>query len=597
MCFSRLNIFIINFFNPRSLDFFFPYKIDFYLGPIRPDTPTVLYSEHDSVAPTENSSIRIPSAASYDDNDDGKDTVSKDISGKAPFSEDRTGPGVLEENSDTELTNHRLDMIATPPPLQNTRLLIKQDITKPVKQDSKNTQQDIKSAKKEIEPDKQDSKTTKQDPKSAKNNIKPVKQDMKPAKQDNRLSSDAVELQISEPFPTSFHVSQTLNNKVHQEQVLKEDESTTSNIIAQSLDSELSNGGQRANNDIVSIVLSPVEKPNSEDNREVSAVTLQCAEPDDSPVTETEFKGKNGFDSDDGSVARFFGEDIETKARETEDSPEASHQKDEVHEIIESPQVDDVKSEEIDTVDLTETTHTITEEVQQLSETTLEESKIHVREIEILTETNLKTDELSEKVGSQCPNQVQSLFSSDTNFTDKITAITATQNSSILGQSCNSDDTTVYGGNRLTSETRDASQPIKEQEFGDNGLPDAQKVKGQSYIRKDPMANERISERKMNDKPEDKSKLDKNSTTKEGGKSEKVKTEKAKQEKLDIQGVGKADDKVIETKEKKEIKIQNKVDLSSLVAKKSSNKTKVSCTLKFWYCHLLATCLEKGFIF
>ena len=595
----------------------------------------MLYSEHETVAPTalENSSIRIPSAASCYDDDNDEDTisVSEDVSEKPYFAQYSTDPVVLEENGDTESTNQRFSgMIPTSSPgfsllsrgdegsgyevetkddsdistkaaLENTKLP-KQDITKPAEQDSKTTTQDTrtakkkrKSAKKDMKPAKQDVKHAKQDMKPAKQDMKPAKQDMKfakqdakpakqdmkpakhdmipakqdvkPAKEDNSLDSEVIELQISEVSPTNFQTYQTLNNEVNQEQVLSDE----SNII-ESQDTDLSNGGQREiNNDIPSIVLSSEGNPSSKDDREVDATAKEIEE-----------SLSSGSDDDD-SVAGLpiEDDDIETKARGTEELSEANHQKDVTDitepqrditepqkDITESQQVDGVsESKEIpvtnsDTVDLTETSKSLRSdvvEVQKISETTLntDDSEIHVREIQLLSQRNLKTDERSEKAENQHSSKVRS-FSGDTNFQmNKIPE--------------NAQIPSVVQSSKLTSESRDKSRPIKGQELEDNGLADTQKMKSQSNTRKDSVSSEKNSERKINDNIREKSKLDEKSTWKEEGKG--AKAEKPKGNKLDIQGVGKADNKTTEVKDKMEINAQNKVDLSDLFAKKSSNKT------------------------
>jgi hypothetical protein len=574
----------------------------------------MLYSEHETVAPTalENSSIRIPSAASCYDNDNDEDaiSVSEDVLEKPSFTEYSTDPWVLEENSDTESTNQRFSgMIPTSSPgfsllsrgdegsgyevetkddsdistkadLENTKLP-KQDITKPAEQDSKTTTQDTRTAKKKIKSEKKDMKPAKQDVKPAKQDMKPAKQDMKPAKhdmipakqdvkpakEDNSLDSEVIELQISEVSPTNFQTYQTLNNDVNQEQVLSDE----SNII-ESQDTDLSNGGQREiNNDIPSIVLSSEGNPSSKDDREVDATAKEIEE-----------SLSSGSDDDD-SVAGLpiEDDDIETKARGTEELSEANHQKDVTDitepqrditepqkDITESQQVDGVsESKEIpvtnsDTVDLTETSKSLRSdvvEVQKISETTLntDDSEIHVREIQLLSQRNLKTDERSEKAENQHSSKVRS-FSGDTNFqTNKIHE--------------NAQIPSVVQSSKLTSESRDKSRPIKGQELEDNGLADTQKMKSQSNTRKDSVSSEKNSERKINDNLREKSKLDEKSTRKEKGKG--AKAEKLKGDKLDIQGVGKADNKTTEAKDKMEINAQNKVDLSDLFAKKSSNKT------------------------
>jgi hypothetical protein len=576
----------------------------------------MLYSEHETVAPTalENSSIRIPSAASCYDNDNDEDaiSVSEDVLEKPSFTEYSTDPWVLEENSDTESTNQRFSgMIPTSSPgfsllsrgdegsgyevetkddsdistkadLENTKLP-KQDITKPAEQDSKTTTQDTRTAKKNIKSAKQDMKPAKQDVKPAKQDMKPAKQDMKPAKhdmipakqdvkpakEDNSLDSEVIELQISEVSPTNFQTYQTLNNDVNQEQVLSDE----SNII-ESQDTDLSNGGQREINNgirIPSIVLSSEGNPSSKDDREVDATAKEIEE-----------SLSSGSDDDD-SVAGLpiEDDDIETKARGTEELSEANHQKDVTDitepqrditepqkDITESQQVDGVsESKEIpvtnsDTVDLTETSKSLRSdvvEVQKISETTLntDDSEIHVREIQLLSQRNLKTDERSEKAENQHSSKVRS-FSGDTNFqTNKIHE--------------NAQIPSVVQSSKLTSESRDKSRPIKGQELEDNGLADTQKMKSQSNTRKDSVSSEKNSERKINDNLREKSKLDEKSTRKEKGKG--AKAEKLKGDKLDIQGVGKADSKTTEAKDKMEINAQNKVDLSDLFAKKSSNKT------------------------
>ena len=552
-------------------------------------------TEQETVATTalEDSSIRVQSAASCYDSENDEE--------KPSFSEYGTGPGEVVENSDIESINQRLSSAGetsypelslvtnsidgsgyeteTKDRISNDafkKLFTKQDSKtttqnsksakediKPVKQDYRATTQDIKSANEDIKPVKQELKTTTQDIKPVKQdtrttiqntkpgklNIKPAQQDTKPARQDIPLASDVLEPQITEVSPTDAQEHKTLKNAVLHEQKI---ERTTSEITQ---NTEIGDGQSENRKDIQSTALSPEGNHNNEDNVTIA----QNVEQESDPVKKTEFEENHGFASDDDSVTSFPDNDItiKTKASKILNLAEKHQQKnEEVFEMTESTQVDVVESIQTPATDSgktdpIESLHSNIAEVKQSPQTTVNtnDSNVFLRDIHLLSGKNLKTDKLSDKVGPQFSDKGQS-FCSDTNYEkDKTNA-----EAGMIQQTSNSYDNAAQSGNRFTSESHDSSKPIKKQEYKDNGSADTKKVDSQSYVPKEA----KISERKKNNQEREKSKLDESSKMKEEAKSAKVKTEKAKQEKLDIQGVGKADNVVTDTKDKVEIKLQNK---------------------------------------
>ena len=303
---------------------------------------------------------------------------------------------------------------------------------------------------------------------------------------------------------------QTLNNSVLQEQQIN---SSTTEITQ---NTEIGDERQNEKGDIPPTVLSPEGTHDNQDKDD--AAILQYVEREYSPVRE-EFeenvKPGSEEDEDDGITSLADNDiNIETERDEVPNSPEKHHKKDK-EKVYDSSQVDDVESSiptpatNSKTVGFIESLHSNATKVQELPETVnTDDSKVFEREIHLLSGANLKTEQPRDKVGS------------------------------------------------TASELRDSSKPIKKQEFKDKGLADTQKSDSQNNVPKEGG----ILERTMNDKPQDKPKLDENSKAVKESKSTKVKTEKTKQKKLDIQGVGKADNLTTDTKERVEIKLQNKID-------------------------------------
>ena len=615
-------------------------------------------------AASENFFIRIPSAASYYDDENDQDT--KDDLEKASFSEYTTKCGMLEENRNTESSNVRLasvvatssedvaysgykvepiddaidgdtfesptqiadhdgseisgnvslptsvkqdssalkedvkfterqikgapqDILAdkqdTKPAKQDTKPAkqytkpAKQDTkpakqdTKPAKQDAKPAKQDTKPAKQDTKPAKQDTKPAKQDTKLAKQDAKPVKQDIKPAKQDVKpakqdtkiatqdscLGSDVIALQSSEISITTSNSEGylTLGNKVDQTQASSQNISTTSDL-PESQNTELSNGSQRETNEsIPSIVLSLEGNPvNRKDDGENNTTTISGVK-ETNPAKERNFKEKLGFSDEDNDSVANFNDDIE-----------ANNQENMPCEIAELEQGDGVESEETasagDRRKLTATTikSPLSDlfDFKKVPENDLNTNDSEIKEctMQLLSETNFKSEKLSKE--SRIPNisKIQEFRLTETdNVQENLGAHISSIEPSSTGKS-----TTIRHTTNLALGLRDTSGPIKEQESGSNSLADTQKVNHE-------VSNARIFERNITNNEQEMSKLNKNSTIK----SLKVKTEKTKREKLDVQGVGKADSNTNEGKEKVEIKMENKVDLSDLLAKKSSNKT------------------------
>ena len=305
---------------------------------------------------------------------------------------------------------------------------------------------------------------------------------------------------------------QTLNNSVLKEQQIN---SSTTEITQ---NTEIGDERQNEKGDIPPIVLSPEGTHDNQDKDD--AAILQYVEREYSPVRE-EFEenvnfGSEGDDDDDDGVTNLADNDIniETERDEIQNSPEKHHRKDK-EKLYDSSQVDYVESSiptpatNSETVGFIESLHSNATKVQELPETVnTDDSKVFEREIHLLSGANLKTDQPRDKLGS------------------------------------------------TVSELRDSSKPIKKQEFKDKSLADTPKADSQNNVPKEGG----ILERTMKDKPEDKPKLDENSKAVKESKSTKVKTENTKQKKLDVQGVGKADNLTTDTKEKVEIKLQNKID-------------------------------------
>ena len=604
-------------------------KTVFHLGLKRPHTPTTVSSEHETAS--ENVSIRIPSAAScYDDeNDHDILLVSKEDSEKASIKS-----GTMEERSDAESTSNRrpsvvafsskdiedlghevkttnainddmfknstqlaehhssktsrnassliLTSASRKPPKQNDAKPAKQNILtaeqnrKPITQGTKPNRQDIKPAKQDIKRAKQVTEPAKQSTKEAKKDIKPTKQDTKPAEQDSEPVKQDIkpaELYVKpvglgicpgsdviEPLPsaiTTISNSQaylTEDNEVNKTQYSSQNVSTTSDLSG-SQNTELDNEKQMQNNETVPSVVLPLEKDftriGSNDEKE------------NQEINPTKEERLDFDDKDDDGVANCVRED---------DDIEANRQGDMPREIDELEEDDGVESDEETAPDenilelaatATKAPDSVIFDFQKLPEKTVSKNDLDIGEhtIQLSSETNFRPDEPSEKAETLD-------FSKVREFPMKV----ADPSSEISGeqQSSSGKDTAIRDTNNLALESSDSFKPTKEQESGGNSSTGTQKVKREGYIREDLVSNARIFESKVTANNElQKSKLDENSTTN----SPKVKTEKTNRDKLDIQGVGKADNQVNQEKEKAEIKIENKVDLSGLLAKKSNNKT------------------------
>ena len=616
-------------------------QIVFRLGLRRPHTPAMLCREQE--AASENFSIRIPSAASYYDDENDQDT--KDDLEKASFSKYTTKCVMLEENRNTESSNVRLAFVVAtssedvacsgyevepiddaidgdtfesptqiadddglkisgnvslPTSVKQDSKTFKEDVkftkrkikgapqdiladkpdskpakqdTKPAKEDTKPAKQDAKPAKQDTKPAKQDTKPAKQDTKLAKQDTKPVKQDTKPAKQDTKpakqdtkiatqdscLGSDVIALQSSEISITTSNSEGylTLGNKVDQTQASTQNISTTSDL-PESQNTALSNGSQRETNETIpSIVLSPEGNPvNRKDDRENNTTTISGVK-ETNPAKERNFEEKLGFSDEDNDSVANFNDDIEENNQENMPC-----------EIAELKQGSGVESEETasagDRLKLTATTikSPLSDlfDFKKVPENDLNTNDSEIKEctMRLLSETNFKSEKLSKESRIPNINKIQEFSLTETdNVQENLGAHISSIEPLSSGKS-----TTIRDTTNLALESRDTSGPIKEQESGSNSLADTQKVNHE-------VSNARIFERNITNNEQEMSKLDKNSTIK----SLKVKTEKTKREKLDVQGVGKADSNTDEGKEKVEIKMENKVDLSDLLAKKSSNKT------------------------
>ena len=605
-------------------------KTVFHLGLKRPHTPTTVSSEHETAS--ENVSIRIPSAAScYDDeNDHDILLVSKEDSEKASIKS-----GTLEESSDTESIGNRRPSVGVfsskdiedsghevkttnaidgdtfwnstqdaehhssktsrnasspiptsalrKPPKQNDAKPAKQNILtaeqnrKPVTQGTKPNRQDIKPAKQDIKRAKQVTEPAKQSTKEAKKDIKPTKQDTKPAEQDSEPVKQDIkpaELYVKpvglgifpgsdviEPLPsaiTTISNSQaylTEDNEVNKTQYSSQNVSTTSDLSG-SQNTELDNEKQMQNNETVPSVVLPLEKDftriGSNDEKE------------NQEINPTKEERLDFDDKDDDGVANCVREDDDIEAnRQQGDMPL------EIHELEED---DGVESDEETAPDgnmlelaatATKAPDSVVFDIQKLPEKTVNKNDLDIGEhaIQLSSETNFRPDEPSEKAETLD-------FSKAWEFPMKV----ADPSAEISGeqQSSTGKDTSIRDIHTLALGSSDSSEPTKEHESGGNSSTDTQKVKREGYIREDLVSNTRIFETKVTANNElQKSKLDENSPTK----SPKVKTEKTNREKLDIHGIGKADNQADQEKEKAEIKFENKVDLSSLLPKKSNNKT------------------------
>ena len=609
-------------------------KTVFHLGLKRSHTPTTVSNEHETAS--ENVSIRIPSAASCYDDDNDHDIllVSKDDSEKAPIksgtleessdaesTSNRRPSGVVFSSKDVEDSGHEVkttnaiddDMFknstqlaehhssktsrnpSSPiptsalrkPPKQDTAKLAKQNSStkfgesnikdstqdiliaeqdrKPVKQGTKLTRQDRKPAKQDIKPVKQDIKPVKQVTEPAKQNTKVAEKDMKPTKKGTKPAeqyvkpveqgicpgSDVIEPQLKETSATSNSQAYlTEDNEVNQTQYSSQNVSATSDL-SESHNTELDNAEQMQINETIPSVVLPSEgdltRISSKDEKENQEIN---------PTKEENVEERLGFyDKDDDGVANCARED------------EANYQEDMPREIDELEEDGGVESDEETAPDgnMLELAATVTKalDFQKLPEKTVNKNHLDIGEhtIQLSSEMNFRPDEPSEKAETLDSSKVREFPMKEA---DPSAEISGEQ------QSSSGKDTAIRDTHSLALGSRDSFKPTKEQESGGNSSTDTQKLKRQGYIREDLVSNARTFESKITANNElQKSKLDANSTTK----SPKVKTEKTNREKLDIHGVGKADNQANQEKEKVEIKMENKVDLSGLLAKKSNNKT------------------------
>ena len=191
--------------------------------------------------------------------------------------------------------------------------------------------------------------------------------------------------------------------------------------------------------------------------------------------------------------------------------------------------------------------------VPKLSETQL---NTEVHEVQLFSDSVLNKDDFNETTQSTLSdsNEIQLLSES------KAEGIIEEMKSKHYSTAQSMDDE-----NTLTSSpSRNISAPAKK---NDSGSEDLKEIV-------EPLD---IEPEKALTTSRSKTKVDEKTTTKEKAKSVDAKKEKTKRDKLDVKGVGKVENKTGEVKEKVEIKDQNKVDLSDLVAKKESKKpTKVN---------------------
>ena len=224
-----------------------------------------------------------------------------------------------------------------------------------------------------------------------------------------------------------------------------------------------------------------------------------------------------------------------------EDLPETSLQKDILHEMSESCIASGVKSSEdlpetnVDTSALTQTTPL--SDISKVPTETQLNTEVH--EVQPLSESELNKDDLNETTQSTLSdsNKIQLLSES------KAEGIIEEKKSKHYSTAQSMDDE-----NALTSSpSRNISAPAKKNDSGSEDLKEIVEP--------------------LDVEPE---------KAKEKAKSVDAKKE-TKRDELDVKGVGKVENKTGEVKEKVEIKDQNKVDLSDLVAKKESKKpTKVN---------------------
>lgn len=434
----------------------------------------------------------------------------------------------------------------------------KQDI-KPAKQVTEPAKQNTKVAEKDMKPTKQDTKSIEQDSEPVKQDIKPVEQHVKPVEQGICLGSDIIQPQLSEISTTSNSQAYlALGNEVNQTQYSSQNVSATSDL-SESQNTELDNEEQMQNNETIPSVVLPLEgdltRISSKEEKENQEIN---------PTKEENVEERLAFDDkDDDGVANCVRED---------DDIEANHQGDMPREIDELEEGDRVESDEETAPDgnmfelaatATKATDSGVFDFQKLREKTVNKNDLDIGEhtIQLSSEANFKPDEPSEKAETLDFSKVREFPMKEADPNAQISGVQ---------QSSGGKDTAIRDTNSLALGSRDSSEPTKEQESGGNSSTDTQKVKREGYNREDLVSNARIFESKVTANNElQKSKLDESSTTK----SPKGKTEKSKREKLDIQGVGKADNQVNQEKEKAEMKMENKVDLSSLLPKKSNNKT------------------------
>lgn len=458
------------------------------------------------------------------------------------------------------------------------------------KQKSKPTKQD-KRPTKHADPGKDDIKTAKQDVTPVEQNFIPakqeiilVKQDKIPAKQNNDLDRHANELKISNISGSTTNSNaltcENYKKETHVIQVLNTTQSSPFNTM-KSREAELSSDDQREINYDASLIdFSPRDNAriNEYENKEMNTTILTGAE-ENIHEKEIEFREKPTAenDSDDDSVASFNKEehiDVGTQNCQVEYFSEANNKNDELS------QVDGVENEQLlennpETVDLSKTAVSVcpeVSEVQRLRDTIpniIKDRQIYVREIQLLPETNLKTERLSEMAQTSDPTRIEGLGRDNMHSS---TVEACTTKSGVIGKK-----------GKLNLESINIIQPINVEELRDYDVEYTQKEKAQSNVWKDSLSSERNADPLKSDKPQNESTLGKKTTTKEESKVGKRTTEgKAKTAKLDIQDVRKEDKKISESEDKKEIKIQNKVDLSDLIADQSSNKTvKVRSVTKF----------------
>ncbi|XP_028398106.1 calponin homology domain-containing protein DDB_G0272472-like [Dendronephthya gigantea] len=364
------------------------------------------------------------------------------------------------------------------------------------------------------------------------------KQELKGAKLVNTVESDFVEVQILDVISQAH---QERRNKANDDEV----SGNATSFIFESRSTELGEEIQKENisSDVAEVLGSVNEEYLPYEGTHVNTPQEEC------PVKETVLEEELDRCSD--NVLASYSKDEYTikEIPSTEDSFTTN-----ALPPCESSQVN-VKSDERsntsetneDKYDLTaKTLHPDIAEVQG-TKTSLESNEtpeIYVREVQLTSET------------------------------DKLIQLAGIRESDSRVEQQNVDRMTTEPEPHYISQTKREESSMTTNMTPEKSLADSEKaeMKGSFDIQQDAVTSEKNSEgnsRKENSR--NKPKQDQSSKTKDKGKG--MRAEKTKGDKLDVKGVGKAENKVNEEEDKMEVKIQNKVDLSDLVVKKGNNKT------------------------